>query len=432
MSGRAAVLFVLAAVVAGIPLSRPAGAAPDGEGEIVTGVVHFDADLASFPDSVFAPATRLYLSVPLTSLHFTPPDAGGPPTDDVLVTVEIDDAKSGARRGGGAWSYGGIPGAGDPAGNEGRILQKSYRFRLPPGEYRARIRVEEPARGNYGQDETPFTVPDFDHDPVTASDLVFGLCGEMVVVAPRENFEGPVLPHPSRTYGDAAPLLCVYAELADTLASRPDSAYAVKWEIKNQGGRTVAGDRTTVHRVRGRGALLLRPSLDGLTLGAYRLKVWVDLDGGKVEREGSFQIDESRISFAQDSEMIRTVLGYVATNAELIRVDNAPDDSLQGIWDEFWARRDPDPETRQNPALAEFMTRVEYADRHFGVLEPGWRSDMGKIYIKYGAPDRVERVQNDTLGPPTEIWYYYSRNATFVFQDRDGFGRYRLVGTRRD
>ena len=55
---------------------------------------------------------------------------------------------------------------------------------------------------------------------------------------------------------------------------------------------------------------------------------------------------------------------------------------------------------------------------------------MGRIYIKYGPPEQIERVTNDAFRPPTEIWYYYSRDLTFVFQDMDGFGRYRMVGPR--
>jgi hypothetical protein len=31
--------------------------------------------------------------------------------------------------------------------------------------------------------------------------------------------------------------------------------------------------------------------------------------------------------------------------------------------------------------------------------------------------------------PPEEIWYYYHDKWTFVFVDRDGFGRYELVQT---
>jgi GWxTD domain-containing protein len=177
---------------------------------------------------------------------------------------------------------------------------------------------------------------------------------------------------------------------------------------------------------------VLRPGIAGLTMGTYRLTVDVSVGSSRVRREGTFRIDESRISVLRDPQMVRTVLGYVATNDEMIALENAPDDSLESIWTRFWVRRDPSPETSANEALIEFMQRVEYATRNFGVLEPGWHSDMGRIYIKYGPPEQVDRTVSDVSGIPTEIWTYYGRNATFVFQDQDGFGRYRLVGTRRN
>ena len=181
-----------------------------------------------------------------------------------------------------------------------------------------------------------------------------------------------------------------------------------------------------------RGELRLESRLDGLGLGRYRLAVTVEVGGRKVEREGWFEVDESRVSFLEDEQMIRTVLGYVATNEELIRLENEPADSLEGIYRRFWARRDPTPDTRHNEALVEFMKRVDHATRRFGVLEPGWRSDRGRIYIRFGPPDQVEQVLDDSAGPAAEIWYYYGRNATFVFQDLDGFGRYVLSRTLRD
>jgi hypothetical protein len=63
-------------------------------------------------------------------------------------------------------------------------------------------------------------------------------------------------------------------------------------------------------------------------------------------------------------------------------------------------------------------------------MEPGWASDMGRIYIKYGDPDRVEEVQSEAFQSPTRIWYYDDRPLSFVFQDVNGFGLYRLAGRR--
>jgi GWxTD domain-containing protein len=93
----------------------------------------------------------------------------------------------------------------------------------------------------------------------------------------------------------------------------------------------------------------------------------------------------------------------------------------------FWERRDPTPETSRNEAMIEFFRRVRYAEQHFQGMGPGWRSDMGRIYIKFGPPDQVESRAASTQSPQLEIWYYNQPYRQFIFADREGFGRYTLV-----
>lgn len=411
-------------------LSTLLAMAAAGEGTTAEAAIRFAADTASFPDSLGRVETHLYVSVPLTSIPFTADGAGGGIADLDVAATWTD--RKGHPLAGDDWSYRRIPGSLTSEENEGRSLQRRYLFHLPAGDARVKVRVAVPGTRLSGETELELKVPSFSESPLKVSDLVFGVCGDLVVAAPPENFEGDVLPHPSRTYGDDVPVVCVYALAADSLAGRPDTTYALRWEIRDGGGRTVRDSTLAFPRRAGRGDIVLRPGIAGLTMGTYRMTVDVSVGSSRVRREGTFRIDESRISVLRDPQMVRTVLGYVATNDEMIALENAPDDSLESIWTRFWARRDPRPESSANEALIEFMQRVEVATRNFGVLEPGWQSDMGRIYIKYGPPEQVDRTVSDVNGTPTEIWTYYGRNATFVFQDQDGFGRYRLVGTRRN
>ena len=60
-----------------------------------------------------------------------------------------------------------------------------------------------------------------------------------------------------------------------------------------------------------------------------------------------------------------------------------------------------------------------------------WRSDRGRIYVKYGPPDQVEEQPQTALQPAYLLWRYFQPSAVFVFADRDGFGRYVLVNATR-
>jgi GWxTD domain-containing protein len=93
----------------------------------------------------------------------------------------------------------------------------------------------------------------------------------------------------------------------------------------------------------------------------------------------------------------------------------------------FWKSKDPSPNTVDNEVLNEYYRRVSYANKHFKNYLPGWKSDMGMIYIVLGPPDNVERHPFEYDSKPYEIWDYYSINQRFYFVDETGFGDYKLL-----
>lgn len=95
-------------------------------------------------------------------------------------------------------------------------------------------------------------------------------------------------------------------------------------------------------------------------------------------------------------------------------------------WGEFWKEVDPTPETEFNEALEIFSTRYPTARENYRRFD-GAIADMGKIYVKYGQPDEIDRHPFELNTLPYEIWYYYDLNRVFFFVDRTGFGEYELV-----
>jgi hypothetical protein len=61
---------------------------------------------------------------------------------------------------------------------------------------------------------------------------------------------------------------------------------------------------------------------------------------------------------------------------------------------------------------------------------PGWRTERGRIFIKYGPPDEVlTRVQGGSA-KPYEVWKYTrGRGKKFIFLDLTQFGNYSLIWT---
>lgn len=67
--------------------------------------------------------------------------------------------------------------------------------------------------------------------------------------------------------------------------------------------------------------------------------------------------------------------------------------------DDFWARRDPDPDAPGNPFVQEFFERVQEADLLYaGDGKPGSLTDRGRAYILLGSPGVLRYTQ---LSAPT-------------------------------
>jgi GWxTD domain-containing protein len=121
-------------------------------------------------------------------------------------------------------------------------------------------------------------------------------------------------------------------------------------------------------------------------------------------------------------------LEYIADGDEIdkMREAKSPEEKLK-CFNAFWARVDPTPDTPENELMIEYYSRIEFANQNFSSYFPGWKSDMGRVYIKYGPPDFIERQPFSMDSQPYEIWEYYQHNIRLIFVDTSGFGNYRLI-----
>ena len=92
----------------------------------------------------------------------------------------------------------------------------------------------------------------------------------------------------------------------------------------------------------------------------------------------------------------------------------------------FWDRRDPTPGTARNERMEEYYYRVSFANRKYGTLEEGWKTDRGNVIVRFGEPDFIERRPFNFDVEPYEVWYYYRLGRRFIFIDRTGLGDYEL------
>jgi len=306
-------------------------------------------------------------------------------------------------------------------------------FQVPPAKYRVEVTVTDLVAERASSTSVPIEVPSAPPGLVWFSDLTLGVVDAVPADSAR------FTPNPSRRYGDNIVAFAAEGEIFDRRGRDVgDTTYRLFYKVMSEAGEQVVAGDTTLSRREGKTSFLLRPRLVNVGPGSYRFTVAVNVPpkpGSKektttIRRDKGFDVDQSRATMGFASAQSVDVLRYVATQPEIDEIGKLQgEDARKAFWDAFWKRRDPTPDTPENEARDEFYQRVQYANQHFGTGGPGWKTDMGRIYIMYGRPDEVVRNPFNFDRPPEEIWYYYRDRRTFVFVDRDGFGRYELVST---
>ena len=120
-------------------------------------------------------------------------------------------------------------------------------------------------------------------------------------------------------------------------------------------------------------------------------------------------------------------LSYVAsqTEMEFIKAGATNADKLERFLD-FWQKLDPTPGTPRNEAYEEYFARIDYANKKFKTYAEGWLSDMGKVFIIYGAPTNSEK--REQMGGTRVVEYWsYQNGKNFTFVDNSNFGYFELT-----
>lgn len=121
------------------------------------------------------------------------------------------------------------------------------------------------------------------------------------------------------------------------------------------------------------------------------------------------------------------------------------DEERENFIENFWRRRDPNPDTEENEYREEYYERIAYANEHFASGIPGWKTDRGRTYIAWGKPDSIESHPSggsydrpsyegggSTTTYPFETWFYrhldnVGDGVEIEFVDPTGTGEYRIA-----
>jgi GWxTD domain-containing protein len=111
---------------------------------------------------------------------------------------------------------------------------------------------------------------------------------------------------------------------------------------------------------------------------------------------------------------------YIISDEERKAFRNLSNDEERDAFiEQFWLRRNPNPDSPENDFREEHYRRIAYANEHFAAGKPGWKTDRGHIYIAFGKPDSIDAHPSggsyqrpmdegggETSTFPFEVWHY--------------------------
>jgi GWxTD domain-containing protein len=376
---------------------------------------YFTSDVAITLDAEGRPGLSVLVTVPYAELQWLKLERGY--GAGVVISVSLEPRGKGQLYGD-VWERRVVvPGFAQTHAPNSVILEKRL-FQVRPERYRVRIQVQDVSAREESGASGSLLVPDYARVPVGFADLELGTVDS----------SGQFQPNPTRRFGLNVGHMAARAVLFDRRPGSWPRVYPFRYRILDETGNELMSGTQSDTLERSADAAVVRPSNTDLFIGSYQFEVELN-EGGqsrwRVDR--GFEVEQSGPPRGKEWERMVEALAYIADSREIQELRALPVEEQELGWMRFWERRDPSPETSRNEAMIEFFRRVRYAEQHFQGMGPGWRSDMGRIYIKFGTPDQVESRSASTQSPQLEIWYYNQPYRQFIFADREGFGRYTLV-----
>lgn len=294
-------------------------------------------------------------------------------------------------------------------------------FLLAPGQYEGNIIFQDIFSNQRIRRQFPLSVEKVTATRVYLSDLL---------MYTRVRQEGNRLipvdpPNLLHNFTDNSPSIYVYFELfVQDTTQDIRLLYQLKPDEKNVEKEFVF----TIHPEAQHFGQWLKIHKESLERTQYQLRIEAIQGKGRTYREAmiSFYWTESPNNIFSLNEAIEQ-LEYIIPSDTLKRYRNASYEEKKQFFERFWKMLDPDTTTAKNELMDEYYRRVNFANANFGsVGKAGWRTDRGRIYIKFGPPDEIENYPSQMSTIPMQIWRYYSLRKEFVFIDRTGLGDYQL------
>lgn len=319
-----------------------------------------------------------------------------------------------------------------------KVIYDKWNQQIPPGKYVLNLKVSDLRGRATGELKKDIIVPQLEYSAWGTSDLLFV---NSVEKDKSLDFSSNIIPNPSRRFGLLNPQLYFYYEIYGVSPSVDgliadytitDDNDSVERELSDVNISCKNSTATVLHGI----------NVSNLKSGIYKLNIKIrGPDGSKnLYLSRMFEIiqadafSNSLILSKEEIEQFETVLSYLDTPDKLDFFRKLNTSAKAEYIIQYWKDSDPTPNTKDNEYLNSIQQRFLYARENFSWGDiKGWKTERGRILIKYGIPDEIDRHYFDENNKPYEIWYYRTnRELYYVFGDVNANGNFILLDSNKE
>ncbi len=329
----------------------------------------------------------------------------------------------------------------DSSSPNNTVIYDQWAEFLSPGTYNVNVTIEAGNREKSGKAEFSIDVPEFDSNTFSISQI------EFVSEVKKESTDTPftkgsqeVIPNPWRRYGALNYRLSFFYEIYNMPA---DSNLKGEYIITNNTGKTVkrlsdieyrsgSGNVSVVHGI----------NISRFPTGTYELNIILcdSASGSFLSQSRSFEVIQldsivrNTGLTEEEAEIEGGLIKYLGTPSEYNFYEKLDLTGKTQYVVNFWAEKDPIPGTPENEYLQKIMERFRYANQTFKWGKtPGWKSDRGRVIIKYGMPDDIDYHSTEADTKDYEVWTYnQDKRFIFIFADLRSNGNFRLIHSTKE
>ncbi|MCX5800566.1 MAG: GWxTD domain-containing protein [Candidatus Eisenbacteria bacterium] len=241
-----------------------------------------------------------------------------------------------------------------------------------------------------------------------------------------------VIPNPTRSYGLRRGTLFAYFEVYDQTEfalERGRVFYDVVTSILDVNRETALSDTQKIVSSSRQWVHTIALDVSKLPTGSYWFRTEVCQQEGlnRILRQSQFNVLWQDASWQRNDSYVLDEASLFLTNGQYKAFKRMNAGEREGFLDGFWRRLDPTPGTATNEVREEFDRRVAYANAQFSFFTKGMLSDRGRIYVRYGEPDLIDKQVVPTAGDAADILLDATLSTEQENLDRRGITP-RLVG----